>query len=214
MEQEQQKISYEKLLELYNKQKKQMSTIIKQSDRQTKKLLTLNEKLSDAANTDPMTGAYNRRYFFDASKQIISLSKRENLNLSVAMIDIDFFKAVNDTYGHDIGDIVIKDLTKQLSNSLRASDLFARFGGEEFVLLLSNTTNEQAIVITDKLRKAIELSCPISDIKYTVSIGLAEILNSDKNIDTAIKRSDLALYEAKDTGRNKVVSFNNLKNKK
>lgn len=203
-------LSKEELIALYEKQSSRLDKIIKQSDSQTKELVRLNEELLNSANTDPLTGAYNRRYFFDASKQLISLLRREKLNLTVAMIDIDLFKKVNDTYGHDIGDMVIKDLTEQIDKSLRTSDLFARFGGEEFVLLLSKTEIKEALIVTDKLRKAIELSCPIFDMKYTVSIGISQILDTDEDMDTAIKRADIALYHAKDTGRNKVVSYEEL----
>ncbi len=214
MEITEEEIPYEKLLKLYNRQTKELATVVKQSDRQVKELMELNERLEEASIVDLLTGAFNRKYLFDASKQLISLSKREKLGLTVALIDIDHLNSVNDTYGNSIGDMVIKDLSDQISNILRTSDLFARFSGQVFTLLLSNTTNDKAMIVTDKLRKAIELSCPIFDMKYTVSIGLAQIIESDDDIDSAIQRSELALREAKNTGRNKVVSYNNIKDNK
>ena len=101
------KLSYEELLELYETQTRRLEKIIKHSDNQTKELLRLNKELEDAAHTDPMTKLYNRRFFYDISNKIISMSLRENLPVCVAMLDIDKFKNINDTYGHDQGDKVI-----------------------------------------------------------------------------------------------------------
>ena len=152
-----------------------------------------------------MTGAYNRRYFYNTSKQMISIAKREEYNISVVMIDIDKFKNINDNYGHDIGDVIIKDLVTKVTENIRASDLFARFGGEEFVMLLNHINKNDSMDFCNKLRIILENSIPIDNIKYTVSIGISDILDTDENIDIALKRADLALYEAKETGRNKVI---------
>jgi len=174
-------------------------------NQRTKELTQLNEKLSLAANTDPMTGAYNRRYFFDASKQMIALSKRNNLPMCIAMLDIDKFKNINDTYGHDAGDIVIKEIVEQVHTRIREEDILVRFGGEEFLILLPNTTTEEALIICERTRETIENSYPIENVKITVSIGISELLETDSNIDIIVKRADTALYEAKRTGRNKVI---------
>ncbi len=201
---------YESLLKENEKQEKRLNIIIKQNDAQTKELLKLNEKLEEAAHTDPMTGAYNRRYFYETAKNMIALSQREGYSITIAMLDIDKFKNINDTYGHDIGDIIIKDFTKQIASCMRTSDMFARFGGEEFVILLNHITKEDAIAFCNKVRLTVQASDPVDDIKYAVSIGVSEILTTDNNVDDALKRSDLGLYEAKETGRNRVIHHSDL----
>ena len=211
MEITEEEIPYEKLLKLYNRQTKELATLVKQSDRQTKELMDLNERLTEAANNDILTGAYNRKYFFDASKQIMSLAKGEGLDLTVAVIDIDILKSINDTYGNSIGDMVIVDLSNVIGKILSASDLFARYSGQKFVLLLSKKTDEQAMELMEELRAAIQASCPIFDMQYTVSIGLAHVEEGDEEIDAIISRSELALLEAKDTGKNKVVSYDSFR---
>lgn len=199
---------YEELLVQHEKHKQRCSRIIIQSDRHAKELNKLNEKLEEASNTDPMTGAYNRRFFYRTSEHMISIARREKYPVSVAILDIDHFKNINDTYGHDIGDVIIKDLVHQLEQNMRKSDLFARFGGEEFVVLLNHTDiNHNAMGFFERLRTVIENSTPVDDVKYTVSIGVSPVLDSDEKIDTALKRADLALYEAKESGRNRVVEY-------
>ncbi len=203
---------YKTLLIKFQKKEKRLEKILKQSDTQTKKLLQLNEELEKASNTDSMTGAYNRRYFYNTVKHMISLAKREKYNISMVMIDIDKFKNINDTYGHDIGDVIIKDLATQIDTSIRKSDVFARFGGEEFVILLNNINMKDSIDFCNKLRLIIQNNSPIDDIKYTVSIGISDVLDIDIDIDASLKRADLALFEAKENGRNKVISYKINKN--
>jgi len=152
----------------------------------TKELLELNNKLAEMANTDTLTGVKNRRYFYDVIEEIISLSKRDNLNLSLAMIDIDKFKDVNDTYGHDKGDEVLKSLVDEINNNIRESDIFIRFGGEEFLLVFPNTNLRKALLISEKLRKIVEKSNNI-DIKFTISIGVAEFILANDTIETVVK---------------------------
>ena len=202
------KLKYEEIVEKYKKQERRLEKIIKLSDRQSKALMELNKGLEISSNTDPMTGAYNRRYFYATANKMLDIAKRQKYNMSIAMFDIDKFKNVNDTYGHDVGDIVIKDLVNTISSNIRNSDLFARFGGEEFVLLLNDTDTIKGVQLCDKLRILIKNSIPASDIRYTVSIGIADISERDENISIGLKKSDLALYEAKESGRNKVVHYN------
>ncbi len=196
---------YNELLIKYKQKEKRFLAVVKQSDRHLKTLIDLNKQLEEASNTDPMTGAYNRRYFYNTSKPMIALGKREKYDISIVMLDIDKFKNVNDTYGHDIGDIIIKDLVTQIDMHIRASDLSARFGGEEFVILLNNINKEDSIKFCNNLRLSIQKSVPVDNIEYTVSIGISKILDVDNNVDDTLKRADLALYEAKETGRNKVI---------
>jgi diguanylate cyclase (GGDEF)-like protein len=197
---------YNDLLLKYEQKEKRFLSVVKQSDRHLKTLIDLNKQLEKASNTDPMTGAYNRRYFYNTSKQMMALAKREKYDISIVMLDIDKFKNINDTYGHDIGDSIIKDLVNQINVHIRASDLSARFGGEEFVILLNNINKENTIRFCNNLRVSIQNSIPVDNISYTVSIGISEIAYNDKeDIDDTLKRADLALYEAKETGRNKVI---------
>jgi diguanylate cyclase (GGDEF)-like protein len=125
------------------------------------------------------------------------------------MIDIDHFKQINDTYGHEVGDMALKACADVCSSKLREVDLFARFGGEEFVVLLPNTPLSGAIIMAERIRKAvgrIKLMIEGNKIQFNISIGVTSALETDTNIDDVIRRSDNALYEAKKDGRNRVVS--------
>jgi len=173
------------------------------------KLHLTQEKLKELANRDQLTNLYNRRYFYDVVEKIISLEKRAKTSLSLLMIDIDKFKNVNDTYGHANGDEVIKSLAFLLTEHTRESDIVARVGGEEFVVLLPNTSKESAFKFANKLRLFTEqLVVQTKDgysIKYTVSIGVNQVdLENEKTIEQALVRADKALYLAKDSGRNRV----------
>jgi len=172
----------------------------------TKELRHLNDKLSLAANTDPMTGIYNRRYFFDISREILAISRRKSISICIAMLDIDKFKDINDTYGHDVGDIVIKKSVSIIQKELREDDILIRFGGEEFIIMMIDTTLDSTYNLCESIRKNLENSYLIDkDKKITISIGISEFQPNDKNIDTIVKRADNALYKAKRTGRNRVV---------
>ncbi|MEA3513117.1 MAG: GGDEF domain-containing protein [Campylobacterota bacterium] len=156
-----------------------------------------------------MTKLYNRRYFTKTSEHILDLAKREKQNLSVIMIDIDKFKNINDTYGHSIGDEVIVELANILKTQDRKSDIVCRYGGEEFVILLPNTSLEGASVVANKIRELVENSVvTLSDdnkLKFTISLGVSQVdVENEINIELALKRADEALYEAKNSGRNKV----------
>jgi len=169
-------------------------------------LLDLFATIKDMANKDFLTGLYNRRYFFDSGTPIFSKNKRKKQDIAVAMLDIDKFKNINDTYGHDIGDIAIKEVKSILEDNLRASDLVSRFGGEEFCILLEDISEQHTLEVFEKIRKCFEeniIKTPSVDISYTVSIGICYGIK--KHLDDMIKISDEALYTAKETGRNKVT---------
>ena len=169
-------------------------------------LLELFQKAQDLANKDFLTGAYNRRYFFEASKAILDKNHHKNKDIAVATIDIDKFKNINDAYGHDIGDVAIKEVLCVLGKRLRDSDLLARFGGEEFCILLEDISLENTKMLFENIRKMFEeneISIDGIIIKYTVSIGIAYGKSTD--IDDMLKVSDEALYEAKNGGRNRVI---------
>ncbi|MFA5233239.1 MAG: GGDEF domain-containing protein [Sulfurimonas sp.] len=171
----------------------------------------LMEKLRDTSLRDGMTGLYNRRFLEEIIDKIMSHANRHKETYAVMMLDVDFFKMVNDTYGHDIGDKVIIALAKVLKNSIREADLAIRYGGEEFVVLLSNATDEGAMAVAKKIHSAFgALSFDVGNteaLKKTISIGMAKFPTDGDTIWKCIKYADTALYVAKDTGRNKIVEF-------
>jgi len=167
------------------------------------------DKLNFLASIDPMTKLYNRRYFTKASSHILNLAKRDKKELSIIMIDIDKFKNVNDTYGHGIGDDVIISLAHKLIGHQRTSDIICRYGGEEFVILLPNTSILNAKSVAQKLRVDIEQSRVSlkenQELKYTISLGVSQVdTQNEIDIEAALKRADEALYDAKESGRNRV----------
>jgi two-component system cell cycle response regulator len=158
------------------------------------------------ASTDPLTGALNRRSFFGAAKAEIERAARYRLPLSIAMLDIDYFKHVNDCFGHAAGDLCLIELVKTLRGELRSSDLIGRYGGEEFALLLPQTAVAAALALGERIRTRVE-DKPIKStnavIAYAVSIGIAPI-DVGMTSDDALAHADAALYRAKETGRNRV----------
>ena len=168
------------------------------------------QQLKLLASIDSLTQLYNRRYFHEISNHIFSLAKREEKELSIIMLDIDKFKLINDTYGHQIGDDALVFVARTLQENIRKSDIACRYGGEEFVLLLPNTAKEDAFKIAQKIREKIEqssLQVNINqEVRFTISLGVSQIdCKKDIALETVIKRADEALYEAKNSGRNKVV---------
>lgn len=165
-------------------------------------------KLTELSQRDTLTGLLNRRYLLeDVSKRIASY-KRYKDTFSLAFLDIDFFKKINDTYGHDAGDFVLKKFAEIVNREKRESDLLARFGGEEFILILPHTPKNTASIFMEKLRKVIEESnheTPAGKVTFTISIGLTEIMDEDHDVDSIVKRADEALYKAKNQGRNQIV---------
>ncbi|MDH5560430.1 MAG: diguanylate cyclase [Deltaproteobacteria bacterium] len=154
------------------------------------------------ATTDILTGLYNRYYFSNMLKQEIDRAKRYHQTLSLIMMDLDFFKKVNDTYGHDAGDKVLSISAQIFQSNSRSIDTPARWGGEEFILLLPQTTKQGAGLFAERIREMIEdTDFPIAG-KITASFGVAELDSDDIEL---FKKVDAALYKAKETGRNKVV---------
>jgi diguanylate cyclase (GGDEF)-like protein len=159
------------------------------------------EKLRVLSTTDELTGAYNRRAFNEYLGANIDRAMRYNEHLSMFLLDIDNFKKINDTYGHDVGDLVLKALARVVRESVRQQDIVARWGGEEFTILLPQTGKDAALQLAERLRKNIAVNDFPKVGRITVSIGLAE-LQVDDTSDALVKRADLALYQAKDSGRN------------
>ncbi len=167
------------------------------------------ETLKYEASHDLLTGMHNRRYFLNRAEQEIKRAKRFNRSLLIMMLDIDHFKAVNDTYGHAAGDEVIKYVSKTIMNTIRSIDIVARWGGEEFIVLLPETELTNGIVIAEKIRKKVlanSITHENQTILVTISIGVTNSTD-DCSADDFIKRADQALYHAKETGRNKVCQL-------
>jgi diguanylate cyclase (GGDEF)-like protein len=171
---------------------------------------TLTDKLRDSSLRDGATRLYNRRFMEEFIDKTVDQSLRTNDSYAILMIDIDYFKMVNDTYGHDSGDVVIRALAEILQSSVRQSDLPIRYGGEEFLIFLHNTTKEGAVSVADKIRtqfSAQKFQFGSETVQKTLSIGIAHFPADADSIWKVIKFADVALYEAKHTGRNRVVEF-------
>jgi diguanylate cyclase (GGDEF)-like protein len=176
------------------------------------------QRIKEIGYQDPLTQAYNRRYFDLRFTDEIERSLRQGDDLACMFLDVDFFKKVNDTYGHHIGDMVLTQLVNLIKEQVRACDIVARYGGEEFAVVLPSVNLSKATEIAERLRKAVEvdkrLSCEQGGLNITVSIGLG-ILSTidDKGINSKslgkrlLQNADEALYEAKDSGRNQVVIY-------
>lgn len=160
---------------------------------------------------DPLTGLYNRRYATQHMNRIIERSEESGQPYAVVMLDIDKFKSVNDTYGHDTGDNVLKEFARRLQENLRGVDLIARLGGEEFLVVMPDTGPREVEFAAERLRKAIEKQTFVAEsdhpIPLTVSLGVAFGGPTDKNPDLLIQQADKALYESKASGRNRVSYF-------
>lgn len=196
-----------------SEQKESQSELIKSNvelSLQRTELKKMETELRELTNRDPLTNLYNRRYLSDVSHELFLLSKRKNIELTTLMIDIDKFKNINDTHGHDIGDDVIKLLANKLIEYVRKSDVVARLGGEEFTILFPDTPVSNAKNKAEEIRKAIELlRVKLKDnttLQFTVSIGISSLKHEiDDEFNDILKRSDDALYEAKENGRNQVI---------
>lgn len=188
------------------------------------KIAELESKVHSLENElihDKLTSAKTRGYFEEKSKEYLDFAgkvrdgKRRDWagfrDISFLFFDIDHFKKINDTYGHDVGDKVLKEFASVVKNSLRVGDIFARWGGEEFVVILLGSNEMDSKVKADEIRKKVEdmtFDNP-SELKITVSIGVAEF-DGDITFENLIKNADNALYKAKNTGRNKVVVFSEI----
>lgn len=193
-----QKVILEEVLEAREKQYKELA----------KELERKNISLSERVSIDNLTGIKNRYYFDERIKEEVDLAKRQKASFSLLLFDLDHFKLVNDNFGHDIGDKVLKRVTDAVSKIIRSYDIFARWGGEEFVVLMPNTTEAEAVPAAEKIRKTVEdISHPDIE-KITISIGIA-IWEADDDVDQIFVKADKALYTAKNQGRNRVIVYKN-----
>ena len=175
--------------------------------KRTAELQILNEKLQNLARTDSLTGVLNRGSFFETAQHLLVLCQRQKSSASFVLMDLDYFKTINDSYGHFIGDKVLIHFTQTIQTFLRKSDLVGRLGGEEFAIFLNSTGLDDTFLLADKIRKAIAKSALQVDgktVTYTVSLGIVTAGPQDNSVDELFKRADVKLYGAKDKGRDRV----------
>lgn len=170
----------------------------------------LESELKKLARRDSLTGAFNRQHFLRTAELEFERARRYNRPLAVLMLDLDHFKQINDTYGHHAGDATLKAVVNKCMANLRRTDLFGRLGGEEFGAVLTETDSERALRVAERIRSELaQMPVPSEGgtIRCTVSIGLTSCLDDDKSIDDAMRRADMALYQAKEAGRNRVIHY-------
>jgi len=158
------------------------------------------------ARTDDLTGLNNRRHFFELGNQLFAVAQRYRTPLSILMFDLDHFKRINDLYGHQMGDTILKRVARMAQEHLRHADVLARYGGEEFIVVLPNVGAHDALAAAENIRACVAAyreSAGDSELSVTISAGIAEILPGDDVLDHLIKHADQALYAAKHAGRNR-----------
>lgn len=175
----------------------------------------LQQKLAAFAAYDALTGVYNRYGLNEQTDVLFGTKNKAALNnCSVAMIDIDFFKKTNDSYGHVVGDLVLKEIAGKLRQNIRHRDILARYGGEEFIVVLPDTNKTDALIWAERVRELVSVEPVLVNqhvITITLSIGLVDLsAENHVSLDDAIREADIALYQAKKTGRNRVCYFNRL----
>lgn len=187
---------------------KLLNNTLKEKERLSKELTKSNKKLEKLATLDFLTGIGNRRYYFDLGEKAFALAKRDNQFLSIITIDIDDFKEINDKFGHQVGDDILKLVANNMKLHIRKSDILARVGGEEFSIILPKSDLEDALIIAEKVRETLNsIVYEHNNIKVSVtaSFGVSQIIyQSDTDLDDIYARSDKALYKAKSSGKNRV----------
>lgn len=195
--------------QLYNTLERRVEERTRELQLEIKERTRVQEELRVLATTDSLTGASNRRHFLELAEREFERTRRYPAPLSALMLDADHFKQVNDTWGHDVGDKVLKSLCRVIQSELRATELLGRMGGEEFAIALPSTPCEGAMVVAERLRLAVsQLTVPVgeAEVSFTVSIGVAQAGPEDNSFAAVLSRADRALYQAKEQGRNRVVS--------
>lgn len=170
----------------------------------------LTKTLKESAVKDALTGLYNRRFLEESYESIVAGVQRRNTNLGLLMCDLDFFKNINDVFGHDVGDLVLKETASVIRKNVRAADFVIRFGGEEFLVILVDIRENEAVNVAEKIRAKVEetkIKVTGAIIQKTISIGVSEFPKDTQNFWQSIKFADVALYKAKERGRNRVIRF-------
>jgi len=170
----------------------------------------LMETLRESSLRDPMTGLNNRRFLEEFIETLTASTRRKQMHIAILMLDLDHFKMINDTYGHDAGDAVLKALASVIKTTVRASDIIIRYGGEEFMVVLQDTSSAYALTVAEKIRATVEaMRIPHGGValQRTISIGVADFPGDSNTFWQAVKFADVALYHAKESGRNRVTHF-------
>lgn len=204
-----QSISREKTLTLtarYQKQLRQIEKVARISDRYQSMMRDLHTELREVSTKDPLTGIGNRRLLMDRLKSEGARAERMNRPVTVVIADVDHFKTVNDTYGHEVGDLALVEISRAIESSIREYDLCGRWGGEEFMIIMPEVGVAEGAAAIERVRAAIAslgMRASESPLELSASFGIAERLPGEKLSDT-LKRADAALFRAKRTGRNRV----------
>ena len=182
------------------------------------KIKDLREKLLQVSTTDELTGLHNRKYLHERLEQEISRAKRYGTKLSCLLFDLDFFKVVNDIYGYDWGDVLLRSIADKLKQLIRKEDILTRYGDEEFLLILPNTSEDNAFLFAERFRRDIEKMefIPAGEEErhpITISGGISTypcLENTEEDVNTIIRYAEHALYNAKKRGKNKIVQFSQI----
>jgi diguanylate cyclase (GGDEF)-like protein/PAS domain S-box-containing protein len=202
-------VTFDDVSEIHRKNE-ELARMLAELDRTRAEIERQNEELRRLAGRDSLTGCLNRRAFFEAAAEVFEPALRGNGNLCCIMADIDHFKGFNDMYGHAVGDQVIQVVARTLAGSLRISDILCRYGGEEFCIILPDTTPEEALAIGERMRASIEQngSAAIRSVEVspiTTSFGVAALAAGATRIEDLVDEADRALYASKEGGRNRVT---------
>lgn len=186
--------------------------LVKAFNEMTKRLEAYSDRLTEIATHDDLTGLYNHREFYNQLENEAGLAKCYGLFFSLAIFDIDFFKKVNDKYGHRAGDVVLAAVAGTIKQTARSHDICARYGSEEFAVILPQTHKEDGIIIAKRICAQIASNPIVIDdktdpVKLTISAGVAEFERDAKDIEGLFNKADSALYNAKETGRNRVIIY-------
>ncbi len=202
--------SFEDVTQL-EKKKNELGELVKHLHRSSAAIQRQNRDLEQLANHDPLTGCKNRRSFFDNFHTLWLAAKRYEMPISAIMVDIDHFKSINDTYGHSVGDDVLRVVSSTLQSPLREADILCRYGGEEFAVVLPNTDIEQAVAVAERLRSAIsQAQMPVAKLRVTASLGVSVISEATLDPQEMLDQADKGLYVAKRQGRDQVIRWGDI----
>ena len=199
-------VSFEDVTVLKAKEQ-ELEQMLRELSKSREEIRLQNEELRELATKDPLTSCFNRRAFFESFEKEWSRSNRYGHALSCVMVDIDFFKSINDNYGHSVGDLVLKRVAEALRTTVRDADIVCRYGGEEFCVVLPHTDHQQAVLASERLREAISKVVVVEGLNITASLGTSAKDLGAAHPQGVIEQADKALYVAKRSGRNQTVSF-------
>lgn len=194
------------LAERCERQIRRMEKLARISDQYQRNLLEVTEGLRRAANQDPLTGIPNRRYLMERLKEETERASRKGYPLAIAMMDVDHFKQINDRYGHEVGDTALCEIANAVRQGVRRYDIYGRWGGEEFLLLLPETAQVEAVAVLERIRQQIGRVRVGGETPTALSASFGLTLQRrGESLDETLKRADAALFAAKDAGRNRIA---------